>query len=354
MHLFLEPTDIWLFRDGKPFNAGSDHRAQSLFPPHPTVIQGAIRSHELVLKRIDLQDPAAIAAAVGTSEDYGPLRLRGPIVARRDGDRVERYYPVPADVQVQKDGNATQPVDPAPPPDDVVTSIGDELPLLLFPREEAEKEGWGRWLAEKDLMSVLRGGSAVALEDGCLFQRESRLGIERDQGTGGTVPERLYQAEFVRPRKDVGLWVEVQGYRDWPAAGHMRIGGEGRAAQFWQVSAPQWPGLDLSRPLPQRFRLYFATPSYFSRGWRPKDWATFFDGPVTLEAVALKGYQTIGGFDWVAGRQKASRRFVPAGSVYYFTTAGSAQLRSELINQAVTEWGGEIGFGQVIVVEWRD
>jgi len=354
MELFLEPVDVWLFRDGRPFDAGTDHRAQSLFPPYPTVIQGAIRSHELVLKGIDLRDPSAIVAAVGTSEDYGTLRLRGPIVAQRNGADIERQYPVPADVRVQKGSNLTEPLDPAPPPAGVVTSIGDHLPRLLFPRGEAEKGGQGEWLAESALMAALAGDRAVARESGCLFERESRVGIGRDDATRATEAERLYEAEFVRPRKGVGLWVEVRGYEGWPSKGCMRIGGEGKAARFEQVKAAEWPGLDLGDTLPKRFRLYFATPSYFSQGWRPKDWAIFFEGSVTLEAVALRGYQTIGGYDWAAGRQKPSRRFVPAGSVYYFTTTGSARLRPELTNRAVTEWGGEIGFGQVIVVKWRD
>ncbi|HXG18262.1 MAG TPA: type III-B CRISPR module-associated Cmr3 family protein, partial [Methylomirabilota bacterium] len=44
MYLFLEAIDVWLFRDGRPFDARSDHRAESLFPPYPSVMQGAIRS----------------------------------------------------------------------------------------------------------------------------------------------------------------------------------------------------------------------------------------------------------------------------------------------------------------------
>jgi CRISPR-associated protein Cmr3 len=65
MQLFLEALDVWLFRDGRPFDAGSDHRARSLFPPYPTVIQGVIRSHQVVVTGADPRDPAAIRAAVG-------------------------------------------------------------------------------------------------------------------------------------------------------------------------------------------------------------------------------------------------------------------------------------------------
>src|SRR5690606_5208459 len=82
MELFLEPVDVWLFRDGRPFDALSDHRAESIFPPYPTVMQGAIRSHHLVVKGVDLSDRAAIEAAVGTATDFKGLRLRGPFIAK--------------------------------------------------------------------------------------------------------------------------------------------------------------------------------------------------------------------------------------------------------------------------------
>ncbi|MCS6846435.1 MAG: type III-B CRISPR module-associated Cmr3 family protein, partial [Anaerolineae bacterium] len=70
MALFLSPVDVWLFRDGRPFDAGDDHYARSLFPPYPSVIQGAIRSHHLVVKGVDLRDKRAIEEAVGSGENF--------------------------------------------------------------------------------------------------------------------------------------------------------------------------------------------------------------------------------------------------------------------------------------------
>jgi len=97
MWLFLEPLDVWLFRDGRPFDAGSDHRAESLFPPYPTVIQGAGRSHHLTVQDVDLRDKDGITASVGTATDVLGLRLRGPFLERREEGTIVRYYPQPAD-----------------------------------------------------------------------------------------------------------------------------------------------------------------------------------------------------------------------------------------------------------------
>ncbi|MFN3533317.1 MAG: type III-B CRISPR module-associated Cmr3 family protein, partial [Candidatus Brocadia sp.] len=32
MKIFIEPNDVLMFRDGKPFSGGDDHYARSTFP----------------------------------------------------------------------------------------------------------------------------------------------------------------------------------------------------------------------------------------------------------------------------------------------------------------------------------
>lgn len=43
MWLTINPLDVWMFRDGKPFTSGDSHIAQSLFPPSAFTIQGMLR-----------------------------------------------------------------------------------------------------------------------------------------------------------------------------------------------------------------------------------------------------------------------------------------------------------------------
>lgn len=112
MHLFLEAIDVWLFRDGRPFDARSDHRAASLFPPYPTVMQGVIRSHHLVVKNVDLHDSQQIVAMVGTADNYNTLCLRGPFIAKRELGKIVRYLPIPAHAVLGEKGYVT--LTPAP------------------------------------------------------------------------------------------------------------------------------------------------------------------------------------------------------------------------------------------------
>ena len=111
--LFVEPNDVLLFRDGKPFTAGEDPRAQSPFPPTPFTIQGALRSKVLFDSGVspseyvsDLPNDKAqnLRKLIGVpGKDYGQLRLRGPFVARRRDGTITRYFPLPADVVKTED-----------------------------------------------------------------------------------------------------------------------------------------------------------------------------------------------------------------------------------------------------------
>lgn len=50
MRIFIEPNDILMFRDGRPFAGEDDHFARGVFPSSPATIYGALRSHILSVK----------------------------------------------------------------------------------------------------------------------------------------------------------------------------------------------------------------------------------------------------------------------------------------------------------------
>lgn len=354
LQLFLEAVDVWLFRDGRPFDAGQDHSATSRFPPYPTVIQGAVRSHHLVQTGVNLTDSRAVAAAVGVGFELGMRRVRGPLLARRQGERYGRLFPAPADAFNQEGRLKAR--SPRPRPDGVTISIPEAvLPQLFWSEGEAQKgDGGGEWLTEEALLDYLAGEAVTGLPADSLFETEPRVGIAVDSARRTAREGALYDLQAVRPRPDVGLWVEASGFEGWPDSGVMRIGGEGRGAQFSILKTPlPWPGL-ASGDLPRTFRVYFVTPTWFEQGWRPADWGRFFQGQVSLQAAAIHRFESVGGFDWAApateaGSHRPARRFVPAGSVYLFASDGRARLRADLVQNAITEWGAEIGFGQMII-----
>jgi len=366
MRLFLAPEDVWLFRDGRPFDAASSHRARSLFPPYPSVLQGVIRSHQLIMKKVDLRDKAEIIKEVATPEPYGTLEMRGPFVARFKDGKLTRHFPRPADwFPVKGDEEKIKALFPENR-NGVVTSADEkQLPNLLFPPVDFKpgKKEWGEWLTYEDLQIYLHGGAVTPVTSDELFLRESRVGIQIKAGSRAVEQGMLYEAEFIRPCDDVGLYLEVDGegyevkdesHDGWLPTGMIKIGGESHAARYQQLQDDQinekgeliewWS--TLPETVRGRFKVYFASPAYFEQGWKPSIWTRFFSDDVKLVAVAISGYDTRGGFDYASHGDKPSRRYVPAGSVYYFDTEG----KDVNIKYPFTEDMRQIGFGQVMIV----
>lgn len=378
MWLFITPSDVWLFRDGRPFDAGADHRARSLFPPNPTTLQGALRSKALALYGVDLAAyrgrdvDAAVAAQIGRPPqiewrrgqpvvveegDFGRLRLRGPFVARRASGQVTPYFPCPADALVEKR------VDKGP---DVVAQLRVTRQVVFeanWPKQQdaalqplmydavVPVEESRAWLSAPALSRYLNGENLEPedlTEQAKLFTDESRFGVGIDSAVKRPQEGLLYQVEYVRPADNVGLLVEVTGLDEapWGQRGVLSFGGEARAAQYEVLTAA--PPLPTSPMDSERFKVYLATPAWFEQGWRPQRWSAFFTPEPTLVASAVRRYQAIGGWDIAHNRQKPMRRYVPAGSVYYFE--GQAQATGSLLCDAPTD--SQIGFGQYFTGRW--
>ncbi|MEJ5200744.1 MAG: type III-B CRISPR module-associated protein Cmr3 [Anaerolineales bacterium] len=359
MKLFLWAEDVLFFRDGRPFNAGSDHEALSIFPPPPSVMQGIIRSHYLMNKDVPLQKEV-ISSLVGTATDYKGLRLIGPWLARWENNKLVRYFPTPSDAYLQ-DEQAKR-ISPMWLYENPGNNSLSEMPYLLSPFRESgkiSKNAPGEYVCEEDLIDYLLHGKTVStIKEEELFEREMRLGIQLDSQKRSTKEGMLYEVQCIRLCRGVGLYLEVNGYSDLPPQGMMRAGGEGRTLNYHALNDSEHlqnessTRLGYKGALPERFKVYFASPAYFSQGWQPKSWGQFFSGEVKLEAVALNGYQVLGGYDYAENREKPAMRWVPAGSVYFFSHSGNASLRTGLIQQAITEQGAEIGYGQVIITNW--
>src|SRR5262245_50562932 len=105
MHwIFLQPQDVWMFRDAKPFSAGDGFIARSQFPPNPQSIQGAIRTHAIEMSGVDWVDfnaghDATLAKRIGSSTSLGALKLQGPFLAQKPAgqQRPIVFVPLPLD-----------------------------------------------------------------------------------------------------------------------------------------------------------------------------------------------------------------------------------------------------------------
>lgn len=376
--VFIEPTDVWLFRDGKPFDAGSDHRARTLFPPNPTTVQGAIRSKILAASGVSLtafaqRNPScrAVAEQIGWPGDPPPFRLRGPFVARCTRDpsgtirQVTPYFPLPADVVRGTKDRQYRILAPLKEGHFRANWPQDGLLPLWARSTEVLTEVTG-WLDQGTLLAYLNRASPSeqdVVRDEHLFARESRFGVGIDSRVKRPQEGLLYQIELARPRENIGLLVEIDDSHlssrvKLPGDGLMSMGGESRGSRFtvlsgYNLPANPWPppGAD-----GKRLKLYFLTPAWFSGGWTATDWGNWLvRRNLRVVAAAIRRAQPIGGVrvdteSQKGNFQKTMHRYIPAGSVFYFEAGEPVMYNGEPVTDSVDE--GRIGFGQVLIGTW--
>lgn len=364
--VFIEPVDVWLFRDGRPFTGGEDIRARSLFPPSPLTLQGAIRSKILLsLSGVDLADENAVrekAEELGIGwdvADFGRFRLKGPIVAKKDKKgKVERLLPAPADLLTMEGGGLSLAAPKELPAEISVNPLPAEDMLTLWAGSFEPVEPAEGWLSEGSFKRYLRGEieRVEVLKPDEVMVEERRTGIALSKRSKTAEEGMLYQAEFVRLKEGVGLWAEVEG-AELPEKGEFLLGGEGKAARFERIEPPLSElDAELRREVLEggqgRFKVVLLTPAFFVNGWRPEGgWEEFFGPGVSLRAVALPRPVFIGGHGFAGGEREA-RPFVRPGAVYFFE--GRPQRLPEGFTESPPGWDEiwKIGFGLYTIGRW--
>ena len=326
----IDAIDTLFFRDGKPFTGGEDVWADMMFPPSPSVVYGALRTAYFA-RHIDKLKKANQPQ----SDPTGALSLE--LLALQIDDAL--HFPLPLDCVVKKGRDEkktkkkafllprvlTVPVASAPP----ITSV-------LTPADgmAVEYPSQGPIVAQDVLEEYLSGEETqeiIYTELSKYLTMEPKIGLGLDRVTNTAREGMLYRLDMRRPAskmtfkkssKPLALVAQFSGfYEQLPPGGLLRLGGEGKAAQYETVTLPPAAAPTLTG---RRFKLYVATPAIFEHGWLPawidpKTLTGMFNNlTLRLETAVLGKPIAIGGFDQAAGRPKPMSQAVPAGSVYYF------------------------------------
>lgn len=349
MRLFIRPLDTQFYRDGRPFEAGTESEALAVFPPYPRTIYGALRacilSHHPSHDWGTIWTDKTLEAVVGTPTSFGSLEIRGPMVARDlsgDGTNIETFYPAPRDLAKRKDTDTYVMISPrmdqAP-----LARASDLTYQSLYPcglgtafhLEESE-----RLLSHDYLVQYLTGQAPqlpkihAAIH---IYQMEPRIGIGLSRSRRTIQIGLLYSVPHVRmqdeSRAQGGLVVEVGSDNSLlPESGFLRLGGDSRQVEYKKVENIDWnPVLNAVRVKIREtgaFKAYLITPSIFDNGWFPDFLSVQTNGlignlpgttlKVQLLAACVGRAIPIGGFDLVAGHPKPIQKAVPAGSIYFF------------------------------------
>jgi len=370
MKIFIEPNDVLMFRDGKPFAGGDDHFARGSFPPPPSTIYGAIRSHILSLKSGAFQTfkkepvkiPKELIDEIGSSNEFGTLNITYFGVAENVGTWVKQYFPMPKDVAKQKGKNNGKFYILKPQgsmQNIVLTDLPGGLKHLWISQEEALESASG-FLSEDEIARYLMGELPENIIDSkTIYETEERTGIRKNRATRSVKTGGLYSVEYFRMNRGFGFALEVKGTQLLPESGIIRLGGDHRSANYYKFS---WNDID-NQPIKEKiskekhFKLILLTPAVFEQGWLPDGIDEnikegIINGiKVKMTAACVGKPIGIGGFDIVKGMPKVMNKAVPAGSVYYFELLDEnvEKLFSNLWLKSINNKRQQEGFGITLI-----
>lgn len=349
MFIKLEPLDTLFFRTGRPFQGSEDTWAETIFPPSPSTIYGALRSF-LIFKGGTLEEfnngthkyRELIGRRLNDKKaEYGNLQIKGIFIAK-DNKIYFIYFPTPFDL-VSKKGNSEQvfPLKFQENPKIFISNYSLKNLLISQKKEQTdEAEGFldqiyfKRYLLnQKETLSIIKANE--------LFQYEPKVGIRRDNKTFTSEKGYLYRIPMIRLKNDkdnnTHFLIEIDEIPDFPEEGVFQLGGEGKSVKFNKseedlLSDIKNLDIDLKNGY---FKIYLTTPAVFKKGWRPSWINDNYEGEyngikLKLLCCALRKPVSIGGWDFVKNQAKPMRRAVPAGSVYYFQILDN-NIKSEKI-----------------------
>ncbi|MBY6269757.1 type III-B CRISPR module-associated protein Cmr3 [Parageobacillus thermoglucosidasius] len=324
MKISVKPLDTLFFRDGKPFSMGEDVVAQSIFPPPPSVFYGAIRSAYFG------QFPHKFNQDVLNTPDDPTCELHIKGIYLYDYSII---FPIPLDVVIDSEDKEYRAYLLQRTPLNFYSNY--PFQQILAPTDSTAMycSAEGKYIRRKELEKYLSGnlesdekGKYINYISHQIVETETKVGIAIDPRTKKAEESKLYRIGMKRLDEDVKFIVHFEGLDDMKESGILRLGGEGKTAVYEQeelstkIKAP-----DLSNE-EGIFKLYFATPAYFTNGWlpgwiNPETMKGEYKGvEVELITAAVGKYLSLGGFDMKKRYPKPMRRFVGAGSVYYFKT----------------------------------
>lgn len=379
----LTPDDVLFFRDGKPSAQGQDHDLRSLFPPAPSTLFGALRTHRLVAEGVALGElreqrwdellGPALLAELGSWGGFGTLAVRGPWLARGD----EALVPAPLDLAITTQGEPSErrvdavgrfrlAAEPAAggashplgdlEPQRWATNGWERWRVATDQPEPRQATGW--WLSAKGFGAWQRGvvpEPEDLIHPRELWVEEPRTGVGLQPGQRTSAEHQLFTFGHIRLCLGVTLAFEASGGSLAPPA-TLRLGGEGRTARL-----EPGPALPLTPPstASRRFWLSLLTPAPSAAGAVPPGFApAASEGLVAgrrcrLLAASVPGFVLVGGWDLAKGRAKPLRRALPAGAAFLLedletdAPTAAARLSGATFSDFPGEHLAQQGFGLV-------
>jgi CRISPR-associated protein Cmr3 len=356
MMIKVQPFDTLFFRDGKPFTIAEETWADTIFPPLPSTIYGAMRTAYIVHNGgVKKFYNGKMKDTIGTTTDKGNFKIRGVYIQKEE----ELYFSGPLDIVYEKGEKKDA---------QMMRVMDNPLSISNFPLNRFLFSPGSIKKAEVDEKAFI-GYDSLSEYLNCyghpftlhpldsFIKTEPKVGIKRSAKTHISEEGCLYRVGMMRLEDKCSLIMDFSGLSDFPEEGILRLGGEGKGARFKKIKEIELPVLKdetLKRIKESRqFKLYLATPTIFKKGWLP-DWidedtlkGELCSIKLKLLTAAIGKPISIGGWDMANNRPKPMKKAVPAGSVYYFEVVNgdTNSLISKFHCQNISDELKEEGFG---------
>ncbi|ABF85936.1 putative CRISPR-associated protein Crm3 [Myxococcus xanthus DK 1622] len=386
----LLPRDGLSAKDGRGWYTSEVGRGYSLPWPLPTTVRGALRAawgH----------DAMAVSGAVLAPDEWErcseEVRLRHLVALRRPlGESfslAHRMWPFPADAVCVRDADGSEHLERLEPRPDGAATLGpdddDAREALWHPRRNSSGKPMAAPLfwPEARMMAWLRGAVEPSSETPDALTPRTDIHLAIDVETQASQDSMLHSREVVellRLQRHSGRTPVLEEWAlglscAWPAPasgaprGPLGLGGRRRLSAVEPLKVDLFAIPDGVARATRGLRLVLATPAEFQRGWLPDGFERVagtppryvgrlpcIDAPVVLRAALVPWPLDVSGWDMVRRRPRPTRRWVPAGAVYFFEKhSGGDFTANELRALWLASWGGghAEALGQVLPGVWQ-
>ena len=343
----IQPLDTLFFRDGKPFTMGEDTYATSQKLPNASVFWGALFTDLLYRELV-------------TINDTPKLKIKG--VYLYDSEKKNLLMPTPLDLFQNKDKKV----------------VADKFELVENSRFGNDKMLHGRIegavLAQdshvslpedtfitsaafwNNYLSVVQINN-IDLQKTDFIKSYPKIGIGRNKGTRTVSEGQLYRVNMQEYASDWSFIVDISfDENTFPKSGIIRLGGEGKIAQYQIIQDELIKTLKEKIELQKNalidsefFKLYFASPLIYKM-----DIDTLFNvGDIQLVSVVTGKSIEIGGFDYKERKPKPMLKAYPSGSVFICHKPKGKNLKDfEIHLTKQLEEHGLYGFNQFFFTKY--
>ena len=372
MILTFYPFDSLFFKDGKPFEAGTDTIASGFFPPFPSTIYGALRGLIAInmKKGIAESDIKSYPEELRGTIDECKLKISGIFLYNRNSDNF--LFPTPFNLVENEDKKLQF----------LIPENNSHCVPIICKENFKPANKYVEDIEEILIIEQTKLKTELLIDNNELFKDFFKTGIKLDYSKGVTEESQLYTAKHYRLNDNIGIAVKIESeefYNKIPDSGVYKLGGEMRPVSFEKIDSPIIEE-DIINKLTKkiaetkRFFFWLITPAIFQNGNLPdfinEDTKDTLKGVLSVNnenlEVEVLSYQMdkpmyIGGFDIEKRIPKPMYKAVNAGAIYFFKIISNPdeKLIENFIKKYITKplptkfkQFSKQGFGSALIGGW--